>query len=460
MIAGFWARGTTTNQRGDALPVTGATQRAAERCSEARFDLEAAQATVHRVPPLRREDPRDAALPVGLGASEMSRHEDPRDAALHAPVGLGASEVSRHAVRLVVVDAATPRLEAFAALPELLRAGDLVVVNDAATLPGSLRGHTARGEALELRLSGPVDAGRLCGVLLGDGDHRTRTEHRPAPPVVERGDRVTIAGMAATVASTAGRRVELVLRVDEDALWRALYAAGVPVQYAHRPAPLPLWAVQTAYAGRPWAAEMPSAGRPLTWEVILGLRRAGVGLASLTHAAGLSSTGDDALDRALPWPERYEIPRRTAEVIAATRAAGGRVIAIGTSVVRALEAAALDAELAARSLTARVPRSHGADPAAGLTVSEPRAVGDVPRPRPGAPIIRPGSGIATLRLDASYRPRVVAGLVSGLHVAGESHFELLSAFAPAAHLERAVALAAEHGLSSHELGDACLIVPG
>jgi S-adenosylmethionine:tRNA ribosyltransferase-isomerase len=93
------------------------------------------------------------------------------------------------------------------------------------------------------------------------------------------------------------------------------------------------------------------------------------------------------------------------------------VIAIGTTVVRALEAAGEDGEL------------------------------------------RAGSGVATLRLDASYRPRVVSGLVSGLHVPGESHFELLSAFAPVGRLRRAIALAAEHGLSSHELGDACLIAP-
>jgi S-adenosylmethionine:tRNA ribosyltransferase-isomerase len=67
--------------------------------------------------------------------------------------------------------------------------------------------------------------------------------------------------------------------------------------------------------------------------------------------------------------------------------------------------------------------------------------------------------VATLRLGAGYRPRVVSGLVSGLHVPGESHFELLSAFAPVEQLRRGVALAAEHGLSAHELGDACLILP-
>jgi S-adenosylmethionine:tRNA ribosyltransferase-isomerase len=344
---------------------------------------------------------------------------------------LRADEVSRHAVRLVVVDPGVdaapsrprprPRIEWFAALPRLLRAGDLVVVNDAATLPGSLPGRTAGGEVFELRLSGPVEAGRLHGVLLGAGDFRTRTEHRAPPPRIEAGDRVTIADMPATIAWVSGRRAELVVRSDGDALWQALYAVGAPVQYAHRPERLALWSVQTAYAGRPWAAEMPSAGRPLTWDVMLELRRAGIAIASLTHAAGLSSTGDDALDRALPWPERYEIPRRTAAAVEATRARNGRVIAIGTTVVRALEAAADDD----RDETT----------------------------------LRPGSGVATQRLDASYRLRIVSGLVSGLHVPGESHFELLSAFAPAERLREAVALAAAHGLSSHELGDACLILP-
>jgi S-adenosylmethionine:tRNA ribosyltransferase-isomerase len=354
---------------------------------------------------LRAEETREAG--DGLGGD--------------AEITLRTDEVSRHAVRLVVVEpglgAAPPRLAPFAALPRLLRAGDLVVVNDAATLPASLPGRTAEGNVFELRLSGPVNAGRLFGVLMGPGDHRTRTEHRPPPPRIQPGDRVTIAGMVASVAIVAGRRVELVVRGDMDALWQALYAAGAPVQYAHRSERLPLWSVQTAYAGRPWAAEMPSAGRPLTWETVLGLRRAGIGVASLTHAAGLSSTGDDALDRALPWPERYEIPRRTIEAVGETRARGGRVIAVGTTVVRALEAAAQDGELHA------------------------------------------GSGVATLRLGTGYRPRIVSGLVSGLHVPGESHFELLSAFAPVDRLRVALALAAQHGLSSHELGDACLIVP-
>lgn len=328
---------------------------------------------------------------------------------------LRADEVARQAVRLVVV-AREPRITGFSALPQWLRAGDLVVVNDAATLPASLPGYTQSGASIELRLTRPIEANRLYGVLFGAGDHRTPTELRPAPPAVRVGERLRFGTLDAEVTVVSGRVVELVPRLAGDALWQAIYTAGLPVQYAHRTDRLALWSVQTAYAARPWAVEMPSAGRPLTWDVLLGLRRAGIALATLTHAAGLSSIGDEALDHALPFPERYEIPRRTIDAIAGARARGGRVIAVGTTVVRALEAAAQSGELVA------------------------------------------GSGVASLHLDPRFRLQVVDGIVSGLHAPGESHFELLQAFAPRAQLERALSLAMLHGLSSHELGDACLVL--
>lgn len=343
-------------------------------------------------------------------------------AALHARP-LDAAEVDRHAVRLIAIAAGARQVELrrFAELPALLAPGDLVVVNDAATLPASLPGRTVDGEPFELRLSAPLAGLRLIGVLFGRGDWRTRTEDRPAPPALRPGAVVAVGALTAVVAAIDGRRVELEVRVDGAvdpaaalaALWRALYASAAPVQYAHRQAPLPLWSVQTGYAARPWAVEMPSAGRPLTWATLLALRRRGIDVAALTHAAGLGATGEPTLDAALPWPERYEVPTPTAAAIDRARARGGRVIAVGTTVVRALEA------------------SGG----------------------------RAGAGVATLRLDPTTPRRVVDGLVSGLHVPGESHFELLAAFAPRPLLERGLDLARAHRLSGHELGDACLIVP-
>jgi S-adenosylmethionine:tRNA ribosyltransferase-isomerase len=337
--------------------------------------------------------------------------------------GPGSGWVPREAVRLLVID---PRARATASarmadLPTYLAAGDVVVVNDAATLPAALRGTTATGAFVELRL---IDTAPLRAVLFGPGDHHVRTEHRPPPPPVGPGDRLQVGGLALRVTAVSPLSPRLVdLSVeggDADALWTRLYAAGAPIQYAHRDAPLPLWAVQTSYATRPWAAEMPSAGRALTWEILLTMRRRGVEVVALTHAAGLSATGDAALDAALPFPERYEIPAATARTITDARRRGGRVIAIGTTVVRALESAA----------TAHL----------GAVVA--------------------GPGVATLVLTPAHRLRVVGGIVSGIHGPEESHFRLLGAFADAATLASAADRAAALDYQRHELGDACLVLPG
>ena len=178
--------------------------------------------------------------------------------------------------------------------------------------------------------------------------------------------------------------------------------------------------MQTAYAARPWAFEMPSAGRPLSWEILLALRRRGVRWASLTHAAGLSATGDPALDAALPLPEAFEIPAATARAVAETRARNGRVVAVGTTVVRALEGAAAQ---------------HDG-------------------------IVRAGRGETDLRITPAFRPRVVDGILSGAHAAHESHFQLLAAFAGAALLAAAAAQAERAGFLTHELGDSMLVLPG
>lgn len=339
-------------------------------------------------------------------------------------MSLATGAVDRRDVRLVVIDPAREgdaaiAITSFAALPSLLAAGDTVVVNDAATLPASLRGVTAAGAPIELRLIPPVTGPHVAAILFGAGDHTTPTEHRPPPPALAAGDVLTLGGgLRARVEAVSGRQASLHLDRDGDALWQAIYAAGRPVQYAHRAAPLPLWAVQTAYAARPWSAEMPSAGRPLTWDILLALRRRGVALASLTHGAGLSSTGDAVLDAALPLPEPYDLPAATVRAVERTRRGGGRVIAVGTTVVRALEAAAL---------------------------------------RPGG--LAPGAGLASLVITPEHAPRVVHGILSGLHGPEESHFRLLGALVPRATLDRALARAAAAGLHGHELGDACLIAP-
>jgi S-adenosylmethionine:tRNA ribosyltransferase-isomerase len=166
--------------------------------------------------------------------------------------------------------------------------------------------------------------------------------------------------------------------------------------------------------------EQPSAGRPLTAQALRDLARRGVGLATVTHAAGLSSTGDAALDARLPLPERFEVPRRAVRAIDETRDRGGRVVAVGTSTVRALEgqAALHDGRLVA------------------------------------------GGGVTSLVIGADHRLRVVDGLLTGLHEPGSSHFELLKAFAPEGLLRGALAHAEAEGYLAHEFGDSSLLLRG
>ena len=358
----------------------------------------------------------------------------------------------RSDARLLAVDAGSGRHADLQVedLPSLLRPGDLLIVNDAATLPASLHGRVAggggAGAAVELRLAGaaaeseaaagataeapaPETEDTFWAVLFGAGDWRTPTEQRPAPPVLAVGDEIALFGaLRAAVLAVSPISPRLVLirfSLRGAALWAALYAQGKPIQYSYLRQEVALWSVQTVYAGRPWAVELPSAGRPLSWEILTRLRRAGVELAWVTHAAGLSSTGEPALDAALPLPERYEIPDTTALLIERTRRRGGRVIAVGTTVVRALEGAARAAET-----------SGGA---------------------PGLRLAR--RGVTDLVLCPDSRLRVVDGILTGIHSPGESHFQLLAAFCPLDLLRQSWEHAARTGYLCHEFGDLSLIAP-
>lgn len=304
-------------------------------------------------------------------------------------------------------------------LPSVLAPGDALIVNDAATLPASL--HT-RERDIEVRLASHAGAETFVAVLFGPGDYSTPTEARPLPRAAAVGERLDFAAsLSARVVAIDAEQPRLVtLRFEQAgaALYRALYRHGRPIQYAYVKEPLPLFHVQSRYAGMPWAFEPPSAGRPLTFGALRELLLRGVHLGHVTHAAGLSSTGSASLDARFPLAERYAIHDSAVRAVHAARRDGGRVIAAGTTVTRALEASALE---------------HG-DAIAG-------------------------EGSATLRLGPGHRLRVVDGIITGMHAPGTSHFELLEAFAPRALLERADAHANAEGYLGHELGDSCLLLP-
>ena len=325
--------------------------------------------------------------------------------------------------RLLVIDS-TVSTWSHGRLPDLadsLSPGDLLVLNDAATLPASLAVHSALGDPLEVRLLSRRGPGRWQVALLGAGDWRTPTEERPEPPRLEIGALLTASPelhlRVEAVHSETSRLAEIAFVERGEALVQALYRHGRPVQYSYLEDDLPIESFQTVYASRPWAVEMPSAGRGLGWELLLELRRRGVGLATLTPAAGLSSLDGGPLDELLPSPERYHLPERTVNAVESTLSSGGRVVAVGTTVVRALE----DNRL-----------THG--------------------------VLTPGEHIATLVLGPGFRPQVVDGILTNMHERGESHFRLLSAFADEALLESAVAEAAQLGYRAHEFGDSCLIL--
>ena len=250
--------------------------------------------------------------------------------------------------KLLVVDAdGGVSHQARAEFTDLVREGDIVIANDAATLPASLSGvHLPTGAPVELRLAGrdsllPEGVSRFVAIVFGAGDFRTPTERRSPPPVLQPGDTLQLGPLSADVVRMLGhpRLIEVRFRDSVAKIWEGVARHGRPIQYAHLSEPLAIWDTWTRIAGQPVAFEPPSAGFILDWSAIGSLRSRGARFATLTHAAGISSTGDAELDRRLPFDEPYYIPPSTAALIDAS-GRRSRVIAIGTTVVRSLEHAA------------------------------------------------------------------------------------------------------------------------
>jgi S-adenosylmethionine:tRNA ribosyltransferase-isomerase len=307
----------------------------------------------------------------------------------------------------------------------LFQAGDLLIANDAATLPASLSGqHVPSRRRIEVRLAGrdslSADAVKqMSAVLFGLGDFRMATEHRPPPPAVHPGDRLALGPLRATISRhlmNHPRFVALEFDGSPHEIWAGLAEHGRPIQYSYLPAPLALWDTWTPVASVPAAFEPPSASFVLDWNALASMRAQGIGFVTITHAAGISSTGDPALDARLPFDEPYRIPSATARAIRETRERGGRIVAVGTTVVRALEdAARFDS------------------------------------------VVRSGEGVATTKIDATSRLRIVDAILSGTHEPGTSHYELLRAFADDQTLARVEQELNANGYLTHEYGDSVFL---
>jgi len=333
-----------------------------------------------------------------------------------APAPAEARGLSREDVRLLVASGGRIEHAQFRDLPEHLRAGDLVVVNDSATIPGEIDAEWRGRGPVVLHLATPLDDGTWVTEV------RTAADGARAVLDAEPDDRFEAGPVSVTLVAAyphegssptgAGNR-----------LWRAriegpledhLRLHGRPIAYGYLPRRYPLSAYQTVFATRPGSAEMPSAARPFTHRLVTRLVSKGVGIAPITLHTGVSS--QEAGEA--PQAERFSVPASTARMVNAVRAGGGRVVAVGTTATRALESAvAEDGSVVARSgWTERV-----------VTPADP--------------------------------PRVVNGLVTGWHDPHASHLLLVEAVAGRELTQRAYEAAVAEEYLWHEFGDAALLLP-
>jgi S-adenosylmethionine:tRNA ribosyltransferase-isomerase len=346
-------------------------------------------------------------------------------AATEPPEGRG---LARDGVRLMVSREGGELIThaRFRHLPEYLRAGDVLVVNASATINASLDAERqgARGrraEPVELHLSTPVPGGTEQQWVV---ELRRLSSNGTLPLLTARaGERLRLPGGTTATLVEPYRPAGHGQHSGSVRLWVAdltlpttvlAYAAehGSPIRYGYVRRRWPLESYQTIFASEPGSAEMPSAGRPFTSAVLTRLEQFGVVVVPLVLHTGVASleTGET------PYPERYRVPSRTAEAVNQARAIGRSVIAVGTTVVRALETVASDDG-----------RVH------------------------------PGEGWTDLVVTPEGGIRVVDALLTGLHEPRSSHLAMLEALAGREHVALAYEAALEGGYLWHEFGDLHLI---
>lgn len=326
-----------------------------------------------------------------------------------------ARGLERDDVRLLVAGKRDGRIShaRFADLPAFLAPGDLVVVNTSGTLAAALPARrSSDGRDLEVRLSTPVPhrpPERWWIVELRAGTQ---------PFLAGReGDELSLSGggSAKVVAPFAGGRRLWLAQLDlPDALADYLEVHGHPIRYGYVPREWPLSMYQTVFATDPGSAEMPSAGRPFTTDLVTRLVAHGVHVAPVTLHTGVSSPERGEA----PYPERYRVCPVTARLVNAVRRWGGRVIAVGTTVVRALETVAND----------------------DGTISA-------------------GEGWTNLVVCGECDVHAVDGLITGWHEPEATHLQMLRAIADEEVIEKSYREALARGYLWHEFGDSHLILP-
>jgi S-adenosylmethionine:tRNA ribosyltransferase-isomerase len=361
------------------------------------------------------------ALVVEMARMERLDFELPPELEAHEPPE--ARGLARDGVRLMVSRQHDLSLEhaRFADLPRLLDPGSLLVFNRSATLPAAVEGMRPDGRPVTVHFSTPAPHGSADEWTI---EMRAADVARPltTPSLARVGDGHT----GEVLRLPGGGSVELVRgypdgSVSESSrLWVArldlpgpalefLARYGRPIRYGHIRGEWPIGAYQTVYGDQPGSAEMPSAGRPFTPELLAALHSRGVETAFLTLHTGVSSQEADET----PFAEWFEVPAETAAAVNRARGSGRPVVGVGTTVVRALESA-------------------GGQAARGWTEV----------------VITPERGV-----------RYVDGLITGWHEPQASHLLMLEAIAGRPLLEVSYAEAIRRGYLWHEFGDSQLILP-
>lgn len=319
----------------------------------------------------------------------------------------------RDDVKLMVTHRSTGAIEhlRFPDIADHLDPGDVLVVNTSGTVPAAIDGWATDGTRVKVHFASPFPGG-LWSVEIrrSESDGATRPGPDWGPQTLR------LAGGARLHLLTRNRATPRtwVAETDDVAdVLAYLFEHGAPIRYTSGP-PLPLSDYQTVFSTEPGSAEMPSAARPFTTDLVTRLISKGVVVVPVTLHAGLSSY--EAEEE--PGDERYWVADHTAAVINAARASGGRVIATGTTVVRALE-----------------------------TVAD--TSGEV----------HPGQGITDKLITPVTGLRVVDGLITGWHEPRSSHLMLLEAFLERGNLDRVYREALQTGYLWHEFGDILLILP-
>jgi S-adenosylmethionine:tRNA ribosyltransferase-isomerase len=324
--------------------------------------------------------------------------------------------IHRDGVRMLVATTDGLAHAKFHDLARFLTPGDLLVANTSATLAAAVDGHRADGREVAVHFSTPLDC--ACWVVelrQGDNARGRVADAEPAETIKLPGD-ATLTLLYRYPDPTAERLwVSSVTGPGvAGAVEEYLARHGRPIRYSYVPDEWPLEAYQTVFSRHPGSAEMASAGRPFTKDLVIEVITAGVLIAPITLHAGVASLEAGEL----PLPERFTVPEPTAWLVNQTRSAGRRVIAVGTTVTRALESAA--------------------DPDG---------------------TVRPACDWTELVLGSEHPARAVQGLITGWHDPEASHLALLEAVAGSALVKAAYTEAEEAAYLGHEFGDSCLLLP-